>query len=136
MGKSGKYQPTEAELEILQILWKNQPATVKFIHEQLTEKKEVSYTTVLTQVQRMYNDKGILKRKKQGKTHLYEAVPKESEIQQTLVDKLINTAFRGSPFQMVLHALGGSSKVDKAELDALEAWITKQKLNNQKPNLD
>ena len=129
MSKSNTYQPTEAELDILQILWEHQPVTIKFIHEQLLEHKEVSYTTVLTQVQRMYNNKKILERTKQGKTHLYRAIPVETDIQQSLVNRLVNTAFKGSPMKLVLHALG-ESKTNRTELEELEQWLQEQKKHN------
>ena len=85
MAKQAPYKPSEAELEILQILWEHQPTTVKVVHEILSKKKEVGYTTVLKQMQRMYEDKQMLKRTKEGKTHLYEAVAKERGI-TTIID--------------------------------------------------
>ncbi len=126
MSKKTIYKPSEAELEILQILWEHQPTTVKVIHELLSEKKEVGYTTVLKQMQRMYEDKKMLSRTKEGKTHLYEAIPKENEIKQGLFSKLVNTAFKGSSMDLVMHALG-KSKTSQEELDALQEWLDQQK---------
>jgi predicted transcriptional regulator len=126
MAKKEKYKPSEAELEILQILWEQQPTTVKVIHEILSKKKEVGYTTVLKQMQRMYEDKKVLKRMKKGKTHLYEAIPKESEIQQGLFSKLVDTVFKGSSMDLVMHALG-KTKTSEEELEVLQEWLDQQK---------
>lgn len=125
MEDSSIYQPSEVELEILQILWEHQPTTVRLVHEKICEKREVGYTTVLTFLQRMTKKK-MVKRFKQGKTHYYQAVPKEAEVQQTLFQKLLNTAYKGSAMKMVMHALG-QKQVDSEELEALQAWLKAKK---------
>ena len=126
MDNINKYQPTEAELEILQILWQKQPASVKVIHEILSQKKTVSYTTVLTQVQRLYDKKEILSRTKEGKTYLYRVLVDEDQVQDNLVKRLVTGAFRGSSMDMVLHALG-QEKASLEDIEALEAWLEAQK---------
>lgn len=119
------HELTEAELEILQVIWEEEPATVKTVHERLHDKREVGYTTILKQMQRMY-DKGMLKRKKQGKTHLYTAVPREQEIQKSMFDRLVDTVFRGSAMKMFMHALG-RERINRSELEELQEWIDQQK---------
>ena len=130
MSNTKKFEPSDAELEILQVLWKHQPATVKTVHEQLAQKREVGYTTILKQMQRMYSDKGMLQREKSGKLHLYTAVPQEKDIQQTMTDNLVEKAFRGSAMRMVMQALG-QSDTTKEELDALQQWLDQQKEEDQ-----
>lgn len=119
------HELTEAELEILQVLWEEGAATVKTIHERLGDSREVGYTTILKQMQRMY-DKDMLRRTKEGKTHLYTAVPREQEVQRSMFDRLVDTAFRGSAMKMFMHALG-REKIKKTELEALQQWIDQQK---------
>lgn len=119
-------QPTEAELEILQVLWSGQPRSVREVHETLARKREVGYTTILKQMQRMYEDKGLLRRKKQGKLHLYEATITEQEVQENLLDRLVDNAFGGSALRLVQRALG-RSKPTSAELDAIQRWLDHQK---------
>jgi predicted transcriptional regulator len=62
-----KVTPTTAELEILTILWENEPLTVKEIHEKLIESKDIGYTTALKIMQNM-TIKGLLRREPNGKT--------------------------------------------------------------------
>lgn len=119
------HELTEAELEILQVLWEEGAATVKTVHERLGDSREVGYTTILKQMQRMY-DKDMLRRTKEGKTHLYTAVPREQEVQRSMFDRLVDTAFRGSAMKMFMHALG-REKIKKTELEALQQWIDQQK---------
>lgn len=118
-------KPTEKELEILQILWANGPSTVRDVNEILANDREVGYTTTLKFMQ-ILHEKGLVSRKKEGKTHRYEAVISETETQESLVNDLMQTAFRGSAMKLVMGALGtrSSSKKELAEirkyLDKLE----------------
>jgi len=134
--KEEKYfQPTESELEILQVLWENQPCSIRLVHEKLSAKRVkenrdiIGYTTVLKQMQRMLSDKEMVKREKEGKAHLYTAIPKELEIQQTLSNQLIKTAYKGSALKMAMHALG-QSDTSKEELEQLRKWLDQQKEDN------
>ncbi len=126
------YQPSDVELEILQVLWEHQPATVRTVHEKISEKREVGYTTILTFLQRMTKKK-MVKRSKAGKTHFYQAVPKETEVQQTLFKRLLNPAYRGSAMKMVMHALG-QDKVDADELEAIQNWLEAKKKEDHDPS--
>jgi predicted transcriptional regulator len=129
MTKQKQFEPSNAELEILQVLWENQPATVKVVHEKLSSKREVGYTTILKQMQRMF-DKGMVKRNKEGKTHWYNAIPHKQEVQQTLTSQLVDKAFSGSAMKMVMHALG-QGETSQEELEALQQWLDQQKEDNQ-----
>ena len=104
--------PTAAELEILSILWENEPLTVKEIHEQLKDKKDIGYTTALKIMQNM-TTKGLLKRELIGKSHWYSSVYKKEETQQTLLDRFVDTAFGGSAASLVMQLLGNSKTTEK-----------------------
>jgi len=121
-----KIQPTEAELEILQILWADQPMTVKEVHEQISQTKDVGYTTVLKQMQRMEGEKKMLSRYKEGKVHFYSAILKKSTVQTSSLNKFIDSVFNGSTSQLVMHALG-NKPTSKEELEELEKWLKEQK---------
>jgi BlaI family penicillinase repressor len=98
-------KPTEAELEILQILWKHGPCTVRFVHDKLKEKKEVGYTTTLKIMQLML-EKNLVQRDESTRSHLYRAAVKEKETQGLLLDRFLETAFAGSALKLVMQALG------------------------------
>lgn len=114
-------QPTDAELEILQVLWENGPSTVRFINEQLNERKHVGYTTTL-KIMQIMTDKGILSRQKKGRTHIYKTILKENETQSLLVDKLLKIAFGGSASKLVMQTLG-NKKTSKEELQKIKELI-------------
>jgi len=122
MSRKSKYiQPTDAELEILQVLWENGPSAVRFINEQLNEKKNVGYTTTL-KIMQIMTDKGILTRQKKGKTHIYRPILKENETQSLLVDKLLKIAFGGSASKLVMQTLG-NKKTSREELQKIKDLI-------------
>ena len=111
-----KIQPTEAELEILQILWADQPMTVKEVHEQISQSKDVGYTTVLKQMQRMEGEKKMLSRYKEGKVHYYSAILNKSAVLSSSLNKFIDSFFNGSTSQLVMHDLG-NKPTSKEELE-------------------
>ncbi len=122
-------KPTEAELEILQILWANGACSVKLVHEQIQMKREVGYTTTLKTMQVMH-EKGLLTRERGfWKSHDYAAAVSQSDVQARLLDQIVQTAFGGSVQQLVLSALGqNAEKVeDLAEIKAFIAKMESQK---------
>lgn len=109
-------RPTEGEMEILQILWENGPSTVREVHDVLTETKDSGYTTTLKLMQIM-NEKGLLKRNDDSKTHVYTALVKKESIQKQAVSKMINSLFKGSSAKLVMHALGNYKASDEEILE-------------------
>jgi BlaI family transcriptional regulator, penicillinase repressor len=114
---------TEKELEILQIVWEKQIASVKDVHEALGGDDVNGYTTILKLMQIMH-DKGLVTREKSGKQHVYQAVPSMENTRQQMVDKMINTVFQGSASQLVMSALG-NSKSTKEELREIKEYLEK-----------
>ena len=114
-------KPTESELEILQVLWASGPSTVRQVNDHLSQTKEVGYTTTLKLMQIMH-EKGLLSRTEEGRYHVYQALVEEKETQQHLLDRFVDTAFRGSAMKLVMQALG-SSKATPQELEELKKLI-------------
>jgi BlaI family transcriptional regulator, penicillinase repressor len=118
-------KPTESELEILQVLWEKDKASVREVHEELLTTKDVGYTTTLKLMQIMH-EKGLVKRDDSFKTHIYQASVSKEKTQKHLLGKMINNLFGGSPAELVLQALG-NHKASAAELEEIQ-----QLLNNLK----
>jgi predicted transcriptional regulator len=116
-----KIKPTEAELEILQVLWTYGPSTVRFVNEKLKSDRNVGYTTTLKVMQIMF-EKKMLSRNKESRTHIYEAIVEEKETKNHLIDKFISNLFNGSTSSMILQALGNKKCSDK-ELDEIKNLI-------------
>ena len=123
MSHKKRIQPTESELEILQILWGEGPSSVRFVNERLNEKREVGYTTTLKLMQIMV-DKGLAGRNTDSRTHIYSAAVDEKDTQQQLLSKFMDKTFRGSAANLVMQALG-NHKATPDELDEIKALIKK-----------
>jgi predicted transcriptional regulator len=125
---AAKYiKPTESELEILNILWMRDVATVREVHEELAKSKDVGYTTTLKLMQIMH-DKGLVKRDESMRTHIYQAAVNREKTQKHLLNKMIDSLFGGSSTQLVLQALGsGDQKVSAEELEKIQSLINNLK---------
>ncbi len=118
---SQRIKPTEAELEILQILWEQGPSTVRAVNERLRERREVGYTTTLKLMQIMA-EKGLVDRDTSQRTHVYRAAVGEEETQRALLRRFMDVAFRGSATRLVMQLLGGGQTTPE-ELQAIKEMI-------------
>ena len=113
-------KPTESELEILQVLWEKNPATVREVHEELLKTKDAGYTTTLKLMQIMF-DKGLLARDESVRPQIYRPLYTQQQTQRQLVGDLLDRAFGGSVRDLVLQALSAkkSSPAELAEMERL-----------------
>ncbi len=86
MAKNTK--PTESELEILKVLWEQGASTVREVNDELSEKREIGYTTTL-KIMQIMTEKNLLNRDSSKRTHVFTANVSEQETQQKLLDKLL-----------------------------------------------
>ena len=114
-------KPTDAELEILHILWENGAQSVRFVNEKLGEQsRDIGYTTTLKTMQVMF-DKRLLTRDDSARSHIYAAALPQQDMQQRLLARFVASAFRGSAQQLVMQALGNrhATADEIAEIKAL-----------------
>src|SRR4029453_3378720 len=114
-------RPTDAELSILRVLWERGPATVRQVHEALSDTRDTGYTTTLKLMQIMA-DKGLVARNEEARTHVYSAIAGQEQTQQQLVKDLADRAFGGSAAALVLRALSADDATD-AELKEIRKLI-------------
>ena len=113
-------RPTDAELEILTVLWSRGPSTVRAVHETIAGRKPTQYTTVLKLMQIM-TEKGLVRRDAKQRAHIYEAARPREWTQRQLAGDLLQRAFYGSARSLLLGALSArkASKKELAELRRL-----------------
>ena len=124
-----QFQPTKAELEILDILWEREAATVREIHAHINERKPTAYTTVLKTLQIM-DEKNLVERDKAAKAHVYRPQQKQTETQKNLVTDLLEKAFRGSALKLVQHVLE-AKPASAAELKEIRKLINEAERKNK-----
>jgi predicted transcriptional regulator len=116
-------RPTNAELNILRVLWRLGPSTVRSVHEELSRvDRNLGYTTVLKFLQIML-DKGLVKREDSQRAHVYRTAASREQTQRQLTRQLIDGAFDGSRSQLVLQALSGADGVRPEELAEIRALL-------------
>ena len=114
-------RPTDAELDILTVLWTTGPATVRQVYERLSERRSAQYSTTLKFMQIMA-DKGLLVRDEKQRAHVYGAARPREWTQQQLAGHLLNRAFSGSAKALLIGALS-SKKTTKSELAELRKLL-------------
>ncbi|NLX06039.1 MAG: BlaI/MecI/CopY family transcriptional regulator [Phycisphaerae bacterium] len=129
MGRKSSQRPTDAELEILQVLWQRGPSTVKEVHEQLSGGQGVGYTTILKLMQIM-TEKGLVIRDETSRSHVYAAKLPREQTQRQLVRDLLDRAFGGSARTLIAQALL-AGKASPEELDEIRRLL--DRIGEDKP---
>ena len=113
-------KPTVSELEILRILWARGPSTVREVHDALSKKKRIGYTSVLKLMQIM-TEKGSVRRNEDQRAHVYEANQAAEKTKRQLAGDILQRVFDGSASQLMTHALAGrkGSREEAEELRRL-----------------
>jgi len=116
--------PTEAELDILNVLWQRGPSTVREVHEALYRDEGAGYTTALKLLQVMHG-KRLVERDDSQRAHVYRAVASKDFTQKRFLNDMVQRVFDGSPSQLVLHALGNNPRASREELAEIRALLAK-----------
>lgn len=114
-------QPTPTELEILRVLWRQGPCTVREVHEDLRDQHPVGYTTILKLLQIMV-EKGIAVRDESARSHVYRAAISEDRTKRRLVSELVDRAFDGSAADLIVQALS-ARRVSPDELQQIRELL-------------
>lgn len=118
---SERRRPTEAETEILRVLWERGPSTVREVHGALAARRGTGYTTVLKLMQIMAQ-KGLAARDESKRSHVYRPLVDREGVEERLVGDLIDRVFDGSAADLVVRALS-SKPASKEELSALRSML-------------
>ncbi len=122
-------RPTDAELEILSVLWQRGPSTVREVHDALNEHKPTGYTTVLKLLQIM-TEKGLVQRNEEQRAHVYEARYAQEQTQRQLLGDLLERAFGGSATKLVMQALS-TKKASREELQRIREMLDEMEERNR-----
>jgi BlaI family transcriptional regulator, penicillinase repressor len=125
-------KPTEAQLDVLNILWNRGPLTVRQVHEELSQGKPSQYTTTLKIMQVMAS-RGLVARDERERSHVYDARITREDTHVQLASDLMNRVFAGSARRLLVSALGGK-RASMKEVDELRDFIEeyRQRTRNTK----
>src|ERR1700761_7979718 len=107
-------EPTRAQLEILQVLWKHGPSTVRFVNDRLNQnmQQSLTYTSTLKLMQIMH-EKGMVRRDESSMTHIYSAVLEEQPTKGVVLKKFVDSMYNGSVKSLMLELLGNEKTTNK-----------------------
>lgn len=112
---------TDAEAEVMAILWRKHPASVHDIVAALNERRAVTYSTVQTML-RILETKGYVTHDKVARAFIYKPVVDERQARLRALRHLVRRLFDGSPSLLVLNVLE-DEELDAAERDQLRKLI-------------
>lgn len=115
-------EPTQSELEILNVLWQSGPSTVRHVHEALLQHDELAYTTILSMLQIMYS-KGLVTRDDSERAHVYKPALSRHQTQRQILTKLLHRVFEGSTTELVMQALGSAKPANIREINKIRARL-------------
>jgi len=127
--KPAPQKPTASELEILRVLWSRGPCTVRDVHESLSEKKSLGYTSVLKLLQIM-TAKGTVRRNETQRAHVYEACLPAEQTKRQIAGDVLQRVFEGSASQLMMHALAGR-KASEEEITELRRLLDEHERNRR-----
>ncbi|WP_103030362.1 BlaI/MecI/CopY family transcriptional regulator [Salinibacter altiplanensis] len=116
----------ETEMEVLHHVWDLGEATVADVRERILRDRDVAYTTVMTVLKKL-SEKGYLDYYKEGRSYVYQPAEEPDAVQHSLLQRLMEKVFRGSPTALVQTLVQRENLSDderkelKALIDALDA---------------
>jgi BlaI family transcriptional regulator, penicillinase repressor len=121
MARRPQETPTEAELEILKVLWERGPSTGREVLDVLVAQRKRAYTSVMSVLNIMAN-KGQVIRKPSGRAFIYSTKRPREKTLGKMVSSLLGRAFEGSAASLVSQLLD-QSKPTHEELDRIRKVI-------------
>src|SRR5579862_8976447 len=97
--------PTKTEMDVLQILWRHGPSTVRFVHDKLNEQKEVVQYTSTLKLMQVMKEKGMLDRDETNMKHIYSASVEEDKVKGNLLGRFMDSMYNGSASSLMMALL-------------------------------
>lgn len=128
MASNAATRPTDAEIELLKVLWARGPCTVREVHVELqAPERQTAYTTTLKLLQLMHA-KGLVIRDESQRAHRFAAAISREATERAFVAALILRLFDGSATRLALCALGQERRIGERKLDEI-----RQRLRDLEP---
>ncbi len=112
---------TEAELRLMDVLWKKEAATVRDVVAALPGNEPLAYSTVLTTL-RILERKGYVSHEKEGRAYVYQPVVGREDARRSVVRYMMSRFFNNSPEALMLNILENET-VDGDVIDRLKRMV-------------
>jgi len=124
MARPVSRHPTELELEILKILWREGPLPGRGIRDALAGFRELAYTSVMT-IMKIMTEKKYVRRKKAEGSFVYFPCVKEETVSRQMLHDVVDRVFDGSATAVMLNLLQ-TADLDEQELKELRQIINRK----------
>lgn len=115
---------TEAELEIMNIVWSIGSCTVKDVQTALPADRQLAYTSVAT-FMKILEEKGVLKSAKEEKAHVYRPLVSREDYQKMTLQHVKQNVFGGDPSSMVMRLLDAND-LSRDEIEAIRRALNER----------
>jgi BlaI family penicillinase repressor len=116
---------TGQELEIMKVIWRLGPVTVRQVYEDLLNRRKIAYTTVMTMMN-ILESKGFLKKKQGEKAFVYAPSKPERQVLRAMVREFVDRVFNGAAEPLLVH-LVEDDRLTAKDLDDIRSTIQKGK---------
>ncbi len=121
----------DLEADIMELLWKSSPASVREIHGKLAKKRSIAYTTVMTVMSRLA-EKGLLRREHHGRAYLYSPTQSREEFCSDTISTVMTGLLGGFGEPVLSHFVDTVGSKDRKNLDELIRLVEAKKRNTEK----
>ena len=120
-----QFELTEAEWEIIRVVWAHEPCAAPAVQEELAARKKWTYSTVKTLMDRMVA-KGLLSTERMRNLILYRAAVSQPEARRGELLRTVQRAFGGA-FTPLMQFMLDSNALSPQELEELQTMIQKKR---------
>ena len=113
----------ELETDIMKVVWLSDWVAVRDVYERLRLERSIAYTTVMTVMGRLH-DKGLLDRRQEGRSYIYQARQTRLQVARSFMKKLLERMFDGRKADAMAALLDSTDKLDDAELGELKKQLS------------
>jgi BlaI family penicillinase repressor len=125
-----RYELTEAEWDIIEVVWEHEPCAAPTVQEELVARKKWTYSTVKTLMDRMVA-KGLLTTERIRNLILYRSAISRNDAQRGELMRTVKRAFGGT-FTPMMQFMLNDNALSQHELEDLEEMI-RRKRRREKP---
>lgn len=93
---------TPQELAIMKVVWRLEEVTVRDVHDALSAKRQIAYTTVMTMM-RILEEKGFLKKTAAERAHVYRPARPRHQVLGAMVKDFVDRVFDGASDALLVH---------------------------------
>ena len=111
----------DVELEILNIVWDRDEATVQDVVDEIRKHRDTAYTSVMTMMKNLAK-KGVLKHRVDGRTYVYSAAVDPDTVRGNLLTDTVEKVFKGSAVELMQNLLD-NEKLSKKEIEEIKRMI-------------